>query len=1177
MRLTQIRLAGFKSFVDPTGLQFTRQRVGIVGPNGCGKSNLIDAVRWVLGESKASELRGESMHDVIFNGSASRKPAGRSSVELIFDNSLGRLGGPWGRFAELSVKRVLARDGQSSYTINGQSVRRKDVYDIFLGTGLGPRAYAIIGQGMISRVIESRPEELRVFLEEAAGVSKYRERRKETEHRLADARENLARVDDIRLELEKRVEVLSAQASVAEKYNQLTSTKRTRQTVLLAVRSSELQHAQRRYSAERLEAEKLLEAVRTQQAALLREREVLDARYVELQANLQSVQASVFELNTAVARRETEDRSLTQIRDRSIALQSEARESLEQIQSQYQRSISALKEAQASLETIRSELAKRLSDRDTARQAVRPIEEAVEELGNQLSESKATLAAADADIRGIATRIQETSGRELQLKGRLEELQQQRQQLEKLDESALSAIRQQHAEALELAELAGADHRTLVDRVAQADQSVVQARAQVQQTTLALEKSRASLAANTEALQKVSAREQLTGWLEEQALTEAKAVWSELSVRPGSERAIEAALGDRLSALGIEASALESLLRSAEPPSRIGLHWSDSVAGLSNAAEPDDALSQEIQGEGPVADRCRQWLKGFRRADSFRQAAENRGRLAEGEFWVSPEGHIIRPGELRFFAKDSPDSGVLKLKAKVESLERDCRRQELSAQEALDLLSRREDTHQALRRQAANAQETESRARQRVHELELAQLKLTQKAERLQAKEKDLHDAEARLNDEADQLSQRMETLQAEQKTASEAADQLRDSLAQIQARLDQSGQRLQLARQSLLEKDSVLQESLLAERSLKERCSGLQEAVASLEQRGSETEEQLSRLSEELEDAVSQLAQSSLQSLLAERVAREASLGQARQLAEQAADVLRQKDEQRLSLERESDPLRERTIQADTALAGAQAALEQISQQISESGLEVDALIQSWPERMPPPELPSASSLQAEINRLQREVDALGAVNLAALAELEQASERQTFLKAQADDLQGAVETLEDAIRKIDRESRALLQSTYDTVNDNFGRLFPTLFGGGEARLVLTGEEILDSGIQVMAQPPGKKNTTIHLLSGGEKTLTAIALVFALFQLNPAPFCLLDEVDAPLDDPNTERLCRLIEKMSEATQFIFITHNKISMELAEHLVGVTMQEQGVSRLVAVDLDMASSFVRDAA
>ncbi|MGA0825335.1 MAG: hypothetical protein ACO3PJ_07305, partial [Burkholderiaceae bacterium] len=478
----------------------------------------------------------------------------------------------------------------------------------FLGTGLGPRAYAIIGQGMISRVIESRPEELRVFLEEAAGVSKYRERRKETEHRLSDARENLERVEDIRLELEKRVEVLAAQAAVAEQYNELTSTKRTRQTVLLAVRSSELQHSQRRYSAERLESERLLESIRAKQASLLREREGLDARYVELQANLQSVQASVFELNTAIARREAEDRSLTQIRDRSIALQSEARESLEQIQSEYQRSTAALKEAQASLETIRSELAKRLSDRDTARQAVRPIEEAVEELSNQLSESKATLAASDADIRGIATRIQETSARQLQLKGRLEDLRQQSQQLEKLDESALGAIRQQHAEALELAELAGADHRTLIDRVTQADKSVVQARAQVQQTTLELEKSRASLAANVEALQKVSARERLTDWLEEQSLTNAKAVWSELSVRPGSERAIEAALGDRLSALGIEASTLESLLRSAEPPSRIGLHWPETAGSQSKGAEPEDALAREIQGEGVVADRCRQWL-----------------------------------------------------------------------------------------------------------------------------------------------------------------------------------------------------------------------------------------------------------------------------------------------------------------------------------------------------------------------------------------------------------------------------------------------------------------------------------------------------------------------------------------------------------------------------------------
>ncbi|MGA1527877.1 MAG: chromosome segregation protein SMC, partial [Burkholderiaceae bacterium] len=523
-------------------------------------------------------------------------------------------------------------------------------------------------------------------------------------------------------------------------------------------------------------------------------------------------------------------------------------------------------------------------------------------------------------------------------------------------------------------------------------------------------------------------------------------------------------------------------------------------------AEPEEALAREIPGEGVVADRCRQWLKGFRRADSFRQAVENRGALADNEYWVSPEGHILRPGELRFFAKDSADSGVLELKAKVEALHRDCRRQELTAQESLDLLSRREDTLQGLRRQATNAQEIEAKARQRVHELELAQLKLTEKAERLQAKEKDLQDAGARLNDEADQLAQRVESLQAEQRRALQAADQLRESLAQLQARLDQSGQRLQSARQSLLEKDSVLQESLLAERSLKERCSGLQEAAASLDKRRLETEEQLSRLSTELEDAVSQLAQSSLQSLLAERVEREASLGQARQLAEEAAEVLRHKDEERLTLERESDPIRERMIQADTALAGSQAALEQIDQQILESGLEVDALIQSWPDRMPPPELPKASSLQAEINRLQREIDALGAVNLAALAELEQANERQAFLKAQADDLQGAVETLEDAIRKIDRESRALLQSPYDTVNDNFGRLFPTLFGGGEARLVLTGEEILDSGIQVMAQPPGKKNTTIHLLSGGEKTLTAIALVFALFQLNPAPFCLLDE-----------------------------------------------------------------------
>jgi len=478
MRLIQVRLSGFKSFVDPTVLQLSRQRVGVVGPNGCGKSNVIDAVRWVLGESKASELRGESMHDVIFNGSASRKAAGRASVELIFDNSAGRLGGPWGRFAELSVKRTLSRDGQSVYAINGQSVRRKDVHDVFLGTGLGPRAYAIIGQGMISRVIESRPEELRVFLEEAAGVSKYRERRKETEHRLSDARENLSRVEDIRLELSQRFDLLSYQARVAERFQELSEARRNSQGLLLAVRRAELLSAQQRHQQERAEAETQLEQVLAAQRSAETEREHALQALESEQAAMQSVQAGLFQTNTDIARQEAEDRAHGQNRDRATAAQAAADEGLTQLE----RERIALQSEQdglaKALRENEQQLAAQLAQRDQAQGAIRPLETELEEIALQNTESRALLAASEAEIRSLQSRLQEALGQENRLKARLAEMRSQAAQLEKLDPSALGQIQQQRAEALRLAEMAGADHRSFLGQVSSREPQLLQDRAQ---------------------------------------------------------------------------------------------------------------------------------------------------------------------------------------------------------------------------------------------------------------------------------------------------------------------------------------------------------------------------------------------------------------------------------------------------------------------------------------------------------------------------------------------------------------------------------------------------------------------------------------------------------------------------------------------------------------------------
>jgi len=1175
MRLIQVRLSGFKSFVDPTVLQLSRQRVGVVGPNGCGKSNVIDAVRWVLGESKASELRGESMHDVIFNGSASRKAAGRASVELIFDNSAGRLGGPWGRFAELSVKRTLSRDGQSVYAINGQSVRRKDVHDVFLGTGLGPRAYAIIGQGMISRVIESRPEELRVFLEEAAGVSKYRERRKETEHRLSDARENLSRVEDIRLELSQRIDLLSDQARVAERFQELSEARRNSQGLLLAVRRAELLSAQQRHQQERAEAETQLEQVLAAQRSAETEREHALQALESEQAAMQSVQAGLFQTNTDIARQEAEDRAHGQNRDRATAAQAAADEGLTQLE----RERIALQSEQdglaKALRENEQQLAAQLAQRDQAQGAIRPLETELEEIALQNTESRALLAASEAEIRSLQSRLQEALGQENRLKARLAEMRSQAAQLEKLDPSALGQIQQQRAEALRLAEMAGADHRSFLEQVSSREPQLLQDRAQASERAREADRLEAEHAAQTDWLSKAQAKDQLVPWIAAQGLSDHNRLWQTLRVAPGFQRAVESVLSDRMGSLGLDNLVAAVGDFSDLPPAR--MVFFDTTVAPPAAAPGSDALVRKIEGDSPAAIMARRWLSGFRTATGLQAALRARQELAEGEFWVTPEGHWVGRYETRFYAADQQTAGLLEHRDAVEDLDKRSRAARLVAQEAQSALARSEESLAGLRRQMASARDTETKARQRLHELELSVVRLQEKAERLLAKEQEFAQAQRGVEEELAQLVSRQGLFQEQLSAAQASIEEVRSQSQQSQQRLESTQSRLTLARQNLAQRDHSLQEMRLQDRTLQERRARLETTLSGQAQRHQELTDRMAQAQAEINQAQEALTASPLQRLLADRMQREAELAEARNAVEACQERLREKDEARQRAVREAEPLRARLSHLEAAVAGAEAALAQLMQQVEESDLAVDSLMAQWPEGRPPAETAKPAVLQAEINRLQRDIEALGPVNLAALSELEQARERLGFLESQVQDLSEAVNTLEDAIRKIDRESRALLQSTYDTVNENFGRLFPTLFGGGEARLVLTGDEILDSGVQVMAQPPGKKNTTIHLLSGGEKALAATALVFALFQLNPAPFCLLDEVDAPLDDPNTERLCTLIRQMSAQTQFIFITHNKISMELAEHLVGVTMQEQGVSRLVAVDLDMAGSLVRDAA
>ncbi len=1172
MRLSYLKLSGFKSFVDPTTLHFPGDLVGIVGPNGCGKSNVIDAVRWVLGESKASELRGESMQDVIFSGAGTRKPSGRASVELVFENSEGRITGPWGQYSEIAVKRILSRDGQSTYWINNQAVRRKDVYDLFMGTGLGPRAYAIIGQGMISRVIESRPEELRVFLEEAAGVSKYRERRKETEGRLSDTRENLARIEDIRLELEGQITKLEQQAEVAQRFTDLSGKRDEKQRWLWWTRREEFVQTLEKLTARRQETELQIES----QTATLRsvERDLEQARtaFHEASDAVHDAQQALYETNTDIARIEGEQRRLKDNRERAVitreqALQVIESESLAQREGEQKRIQDQESETLAELALAeKRELVARLES------TIAPLEQALASRNESFTAAQADVATASAELRALSERQADLSLRIRRTEQRLEELAKERQSIERVDPSAKPLIANQRQESLAAAAAA-------TQSLAAAESAIETATAQRERLgteLLSAQRSLSQLQAESEALKsiqaQVDAKDQLRPWLSRQGLDQTPRLWERVKVKEGWQTAVEAALSDRIGAVEVGSLSVASALAGDLPPARLTLFSPEAVSGRTIAA---DSLANQVQGDGPIAQVVKEWLADFRCVDALAAALSQ--AAGAGEVLITREGHRVSKGVVRFYAAEDQQAGLLARKSKIEQLETALRGQQLVVDESTLALGRAEQALMEAKQQLTALRERAQTAQARAHELELAELRLDEKIQRLTSQD-------TALNASIESLSQELKELNDQQSQTTQTLEEARQQLTTQQQEADrqrelqeQHAQEVQQARSQREQAERLVQEAVLAQRVAQEQRRAFEERMQESLQRLTQAQSRLADADRELAEIQTSLDHSDLQPLLEQRVSREAAVAEIRERADQLSQQLRALEESRLTTERALEPLRAALAQMDADASGARVGIEQIDEQLADHQLQVTTIAEELQLAFPDGRWPKPSGLHSEVQRLSREIEAMGAVNLAALSELEQSKERKTFLDSQAADLLSAVETLEDAIRKIDRETRSLLQETFDTVNQNFSQLFPRLFGGGEAKLVMTGEEILDCGVQVMAQPPGKRNTSIHLLSGGEKALTATALVFALFQLNPAPFCMLDEVDAPLDDPNTERFCNLVRHMSSSTQFIFITHNKIAMEMAQHLMGVTMQEQGVSRIVAVDLDAANAMAQEVA
>ncbi|WP_326939557.1 chromosome segregation protein SMC [Actimicrobium sp. GrIS 1.19] len=1173
MRLTSIKLSGFKSFVDPTNFQVPGQLVGVVGPNGCGKSNIIDAVRWVLGESKASELRGESMQDVIFNGTTHRKPAGRASVELVFDNGEGKASGQWGQYAEIAVKRTLTRDGTSTYYINNQAVRRRDIQDIFMGTGLGPRAYAIIGQGMISRIIEARPEELRIFLEEAAGVSKYKERRRETENRLHDTRDNLLRVEDILRELNANLEKLQAQAAVATKFRDLQADQEEKQKLLWLLRKNEAKAEQDKFFRDIEKAQTELEGETAKLRHVETELEHMRQAHYSAGDRLHQAQGHLYQTNSEIGSLEAQIRFVIESRSR---LQSQLN-SLTAQRDQWQRQGSQFQEDLAEAELQLEEQGARVEQSQQTLQQhgerVPALEQAWREAQLKTTESRARIMQVQQQIELEAAHQRNASNILNGLAVRRERLAQEKSGLALPDDAHLTNLTLQLEEKQAVLEEVTMQLEQAQQQQPQVDEERSNAQSQLNAETATNARLEARLGALKQLQESVQSQGKVQPWLNKHELAGLPRLWQKLHIDDGWETALESVLRERTAALELSNLDWSKGFFSDAPPARLAL-FSPNAATIPVPAASIPGLRPLVDllqlNDPGLRNLMQDWLVNIFVADDVDTAFAERNLLPAGGYFITRQGHLIGKSSVRFYAADSEQDGMLARQQEIDNISKQLRAQQLLADEA--------------RSRSVRAEAAFTQGAQRLQEVRQRVASLTQAVHALQIDVMKLSEVQARFNQRSTQISSDLAEIaeqegeQQQARAESEARfEQLDAELAERQETHEDGQtdflskeQQLNDARQRLRELERAAQETGFAEKTQRSKIDELKRSIATAQEQAAQLFANMQQGHLELESLDDQTAQAGLQSLLDKRTDQERALADARHELDQLSQKLRLHEEARMQSERSLQPQRDRIMELQLKEQAARLNQEQFAQALIDVQADEVALAGKLHDDMRP------SYLQGEVTRLTNAITALGAVNLAALEELATASERKNFLDAQFADLTEAINTLQDAIHKIDKETRALLQETFDKVNLHFAELFPILFGGGQARLTMTGDEILDSGVQVMAQPPGKKNATIHLLSGGEKALTATALVFSMFQLNPAPFCLLDEVDAPLDDANTERFCNMVKRMSAHTQFLFISHNKIAMEMAQQLIGVTMQEQGVSRIVAVDMESAASFAGDA-
>ncbi len=1163
MQLTKIKLAGFKSFVDPTSVLLPSNLVAVVGPNGCGKSNIIDAITWVMGESSAKYLRGESLTDVIFNGSSSRKPVGLASVELVFDNQDGTLGGEYSNYAEISIKRQITRNADSTYFLNGVKCRRRDIIDIFLGTGLGPRSYSIIGQNMISRLIEAKPDEMRIYLEEAAGISKYKERRRETENRIQHTKENLARLGDLRMELEKQLGSLKRQASAAERYKVLKQEERAMRAQWHAIQWRQFDGRLVQYTLQIQQQETGLEAKQTELVSIDRGLESKrDEQHLAGEA-LHEVQRRYYSAGNDITRMEQDIRHH---QERQHQWQTD----LAQVDHDWQACVEQLDEIQDQLQELATDIEQLEPQTHDAAKALIATKNALEEAedATQLwqtswDEFNQFSARTTQSAQVEQTRIQHLEQKLASLKQRQAKLSLEQEQFNFTDiENEIQTLTDQVDAAINLAEEQDSQLQQIRAEMTSLQTSQQQATSRLDQVRSGLQKMRGQQA-SLEALQQTALgqrNDRQVQWLSQHNLDKNPRLAQGVEVAPEWESALEKVLGSYLQAVCVDS--LADIANKAHELTEGNLCVFSPTGAESSAATKATTLLSKVKSKWPMESL----LGGIYIADTLAEALELSASLASHESVITPDGIWLSASWMRLSREENPAAGVFQREQELKRLAQAIEEQE-SVQEILETelqqtseqLKQLEQQREQLQKTVnqCHAQAAEVQAREKMKRERLAEVK--QRAEGVVA---ELEESMAQTELAQEELATARSNWQIAMSHLEQQADQ-REALI---IERDQTREKLQTARECVNQaKDGAselqirLQTSQSQQSSLKQTAAHIQTQLSTLARRKTALEGELNSA-----ESIAEL-EKTLAISLERRLGIEAELNTARVTMETIEQEIRTFESSRQAIEREMSKVRDVLETLRLECQGLRVKSENLLEQIKEIGLLLENVLQGLPEGI------DADDLHAQLEQITQRINRLGPINLVAIEEFATCSERKDYLDKQNDDLQDGLATLENAIAKIDKETRARFKETFDKVNGRFQELFPSIFGGGRAYLEMTGENLLDAGITVMACPPGKRNSTIHLLSGGEKALAAIALVFSIFHLNPAPFCLLDEVDAPLDDANIGRFCNLVKTMSEKTQFIFISHNKLAIEMAQHLMGITMHEPGVSRLVSVNVEEAIS------